>query len=170
MELDERKKQWIENAKKLDRFHHHCVPLCQWLGRLDIELIEGDNKIPNLKADEGTSGSEWLTRHQTLSYLWVLGAYELLCILKNFEDPKKDEIKEVYEYYREIRVPMAKLIRAGDGTPNLASAMDKGGDATIAIPGLNTETKMIAWRTTDDKKSITRMELSDYLFDLIVKL
>jgi hypothetical protein len=101
--------------------------------------------------------------HLTLSYLWVLGAYEIIRALdqRSREDEQflpelKERLKKLKHEFERIRIPLAKFE---------AATRHRETDSHIAYPAINTE-KGIAWRVSVDVW-ITRRDLSDSMLELL---
>jgi hypothetical protein len=77
---DERNERWLKVSIGLLRFEEHMMPLVQQLGRLDARLIQADETWPDQFFQKAPSYEDGSTLHEhiTLSYLWVLGAYEFV--------------------------------------------------------------------------------------------
>lgn len=112
-------KRWIKSSHVLAIIEPFMVPIAQGLGRLDINLIKGDQKFSDLQPEECSSINEAisLTDRVTFSYLWVLGAYELVraidqrCrdnprLLGNQLTTKVTAVKHTFE---RLRIPLAKF-------------------------------------------------------------
>jgi hypothetical protein len=137
------------------------VTVVQGLGRLDITLIDADQVfISDFERNiNSLPESTKLTEQFTLSYLWVLGAYELvrsICQrIKEKNGTIPDELKgfaELKKEFNRLRVPLAKMEPASS---------HKNTDSHIAYPALNTK-KGIAWQIAHDV-FITRQDLADRL-------
>jgi len=80
LEASERWERWLKVSIGLLRFEQADDAARPQLGRLDIRLIEADDWWERRFAS-GTVTSEENSRlheHITLSYLWLLGAYEFI--------------------------------------------------------------------------------------------
>lgn len=152
--------RWI-SASFVTAKHQSFLPAnVQGLGFLDEELFEKDQLIIQ-GIGLGSSDEEIMTfnRHITLSYLWVLGAYEVIRILKErckeLKSPDAEIIK-IHERFRRLRIPLAKL--------EAPSGYEES-DAPIAYPALNSEYG-IAWQVAEEV-FIPRGSLSDDLLALL---
>ena len=143
------------------------MPLVQQLGRLDARLIQADEMWPdrffqkNLSYENGST----LHEHITLSYLWVLGAYEFirtLCDRVKMDDHEKtpEEIRnillEAKRRFARVRVPLAKMEPASKFAAE---------DGPIAYPGLK-QGAGVAWQLNPNT-IVTRRELSDDLLQAL---
>jgi hypothetical protein len=73
--------KWIKLSQNLSSFENFLMVSVQGLGRLSLQLDEIDKKIvQDLKNGKNPTieSSLILTNAFTLSYLWVLGAYEAI--------------------------------------------------------------------------------------------
>ncbi len=152
--------RWIGASFVTAKYQSFLPVTVQGLGFLDEELFEKDQLIIQ-GIGLGSSDEEIMTfnRHITLSYLWVLGAYEVIRILKErckeLKSPDAEIIK-IHERFRRLRIPLAKL-EAPRGYEE--------SDAPIAYPALNSEYG-IAWQVAEEV-FIPRGSLSDDLLALL---
>jgi len=152
--------RWISASFATAQYQVFLPVTVQGLGFLDEELFQKDRLITQ-GIGSGTTPEATLSfnRHLTVSYLWVLGAYEVIRTIKvrckesKCPDP---EVDRVYENFRRLRVPLAKL-EAARGY--------KTTDAPIAYPALNSQYG-IAWQIAEDV-FIPRGSLSDDLLALL---
>lgn len=135
------------------------IPLIQQLGRFDCQLIDGDTaflQMPQFQKATERAMLE-LNDRMGLSYLWVIGAYELIRTInqrlkgEHFEN----ESRQVKQQFNRLRVPLAKMEAAGRSRE----------DSHIAYPVINM-THGAAWQLTRDE-FITRKELSDSLLGFV---
>jgi hypothetical protein len=172
---DSRMLRWIEASRFLEIVEPFMIVVAQGLGRLDINLIRGDQQLEGqvkrqhsspatMSPDEHSSLSVNMMEQLTLSYLWVLGAYELVrsidqrCrdnppLLGNTANIKFAEIKHTFE---RLRVPLAKFE---------PSRRYKDTDSTIAWPVIHKKLGS-SWKVATDVV-ISRRELSDNLLNLL---
>src|SRR5258705_8854981 len=77
---DGRYERWSQASHGLGRVEVFMVAILQGLGRFDSQLILADNRFGLLSEREWAAKREsfLLTERIMLSYLWVLGAYELV--------------------------------------------------------------------------------------------
>lgn len=166
---NERLHRWVNSSSILAKIEQFMAFVVQGLGRLDIKLIQYDQRFCGLPQKEKNTIEEALrlTDHMTLSYLWVLGAYELIrsidqrcrdnpCLLENQLIEKVTEVKHEFE---RIRIPLAKFE---------PSRRHKMTDSPIAFPAIRREFGA-SWHISIDKY-ISKRELSDTLLDLLEKL
>jgi hypothetical protein len=164
---DERNERWLKVSIGLGRFEQQMMPLVQQLGRLDARLIQADEMWPDrfLEKDLSYEDSSTLHEHITLSYLWVLGAYEFirtLCDRVNMDDQEKTptEVRnillEAKRRFARVRVPLAKM------EPVSKFAAE---DGPIAYPGLKRDAG-VAWQLNPNT-IVTRRELSDALLEAL---
>lgn len=167
LNADERNERWLKVSIGLMRFEEHMMPLVQQLGRMDVRLIQADETWPDrfsqkpLSYDDGTA----LHEHITLSYLWVLGAYEFirtLCDRVKLDANEKtpEEVREVLmqakRVFARVRMPLAKMEPA---------SRHLNEDGPIAYPGLKRGVG-VAWQL-NPSTIVTRRELSDALLQAL---
>lgn len=142
------------------------MPGIQSLGRLDVKLIAEDAgflkdfeiKINNLEAND------LLNDRITISYLWVLGAYESIRTIcqriRENENLVSSDIAEKFNNlkrkFNRLRVPLAKMEPA---------STHRATDSHIAYPGININLG-IAWQVAE-KTLISRRELSDEFLEVL---
>ena len=161
-----RMKRWVDASYATVRFEPDMVSVVQGLGRLDLSLIEDDQ---NFLADfeknkESLDQSVKLTERFTLSYLWVLGSYELVrTICQRLQQKDLDVLPEVADSFQQLkkefnrlRVPLAKME---------AASAQKNTDSHIAYPAIHPG-KGIAWRVSEGV-FITRRDLADRLLETL---
>jgi len=140
----------------------------QGLGRLDCSLVDSDQSfLADFAHHEEWNEKQMLNEMSvfnyrlTLSYLWVLGSYEVvrticqrikannnesIIILVNVSE----EFESLKKKFNRLRVPLAKME---------AASAHKNTDSAFAYPVLNLE-QGIAWQVSADV-IITRSELSE---------
>jgi hypothetical protein len=168
-DADARNERWLKVSIGLGRFEQTMWPLVLQLGRLDARLIQADEVWPErffgpkLSYEDSSS----LHEHITLSYLWVLGAYEFirtLCDRVSLDDPDKtspevrDILLEVKNRFNRVRVPLAKMEAASKHAHE---------DSPIAYPGMK-RGMGVAW-ILNSSTGVTRRELSDALLGALEK-
>jgi hypothetical protein len=166
---NDRFRRWVESSHALARIEPFMVPIAQGLGRLDIDLIQGDQRFSNLSQEERSSIDEStrLTNHMTSSYLWVLGAYELVravvqrCrknphLLGSQLTSKATDVRDAFE---RLRIPLAKFE---------PSNRHQKTDSPIAYPALHKELGA-SWHIAADV-FISRRELSNILLTLLEEM
>jgi hypothetical protein len=154
--------RWVRASFATATFEQFMVVVVQGLGRLDVSLMEGDQLFLADFENNKTSVTESLKLNErfTLSYLWVLGAYELvrsICQrISEKQDAVPDEIARGFEKlkkeFNRLRVPLAKM--------EPASAHKKT-DSHIAFPVLH-PTKGVAWHIAQNV-FVSRQDLADSL-------
>jgi len=131
------------------------------LGQLDVELInEEDSLVRNAQPIPGGGRQIQFGRELTLSYLWVLGAYEFVRVLSQrqnkgnipFFREKLPKVHELKRRFARVRMPLAKL----------EAANDYKSDFPEAFPYFDIKRKSIGWKIAKGVM-ITRRELSDEL-------
>jgi hypothetical protein len=147
--------RWVRASHSLTRYEIFMVPTVQSLGRFDEALAAKDALYV---AGEGylAADSDILNfnDHVTLSYLWVLGAYEVVRVIDQRErgnkTPGAAEINAVLRKFSRLRMPLAKFE---------AERRHQDTDAHIAYPALNAHCG-VAWQVAEGT-FISRGELAD---------
>ena len=157
--------RWVRCSYATVRFEQVMCMTIQSLGRIDASLIEGDELFLADFENTTTSLSEVLKLNDrfTLSYLWVLGSYEVVrTICQRIEENRNgipDEIvakfNSLKKEFNRLRVPLAKME---------AASAHKNTDSHFAYPAINTSG--IAWQVSPDV-FITRRDLSDQLLETL---
>lgn len=156
--------KWVNVSIKLAAFDTFMVVTVQGLGKLDAKLIKEDEAI----IQNGSSSSPFgdISDHLTLSYLWVLGAYEIIRSLDQrtrsntgFFPNYRESLRQLKWDFERIRIPLAKFEPA---------KKHKDTDSHIAYPWLNTALG-VAWQVSEDTW-ITRRELSDSMLNIFESL
>ncbi|WP_417526789.1 hypothetical protein [Marinomonas shanghaiensis] len=156
----ERNKRWVNISHKLAIFDHFLVVTAQGLGKLDSKLLKEDELLVQQGSTSGPFGD--MSDHITMSYLWVLGAYEVIRSLEqrarekaDFLPEQKESLQQLKWRFERLRIPLAKFE---------AAKKYSNTDSHIASPGVNTQLG-IAWQVSQDTW-ITRRELSDSMLEL----
>jgi hypothetical protein len=164
---DDRNERWLKVSIGLGRFEQQMWPLVLQLGRLDTRLIQADETWPDrfFQSNLSDEDSSALHEHITLSYLWVLGAYEFirtLCDRVKMDDQEKtpEEVRnillEAKRRFARVREPLAKMEPASKFATE---------DGPIAYPGLKPGAG-VAWQLNPNT-IVTRRELSDDLLQAL---
>lgn len=150
-----RHKRWVNAAIKLLSSDPWMVITIQSLGWLDSKLVKEDEYI--LRKGRSSSPVGDLSEQVTLSYLWVLGAYEVIRTLdqrarneRSADDEGRKALQNLKWQFERIRVPLAKF----EAARRYADT-----DLHVAFPGVNIECGT-TWHVGGDVW-ITRRELSD---------
>lgn len=140
----------------------------QGLARLDCQLIAADEQFLRLTEQQRATipVSVELSERVTLSYLWVLGAYELLRTLdertkkasSGAPSPMAARITETKHLFERVRIPLAKL-EASRRNPD---------DNLIAYPAISA-IHGIAWHIADNT-FVSRRKLADEFLLLMTEL
>jgi hypothetical protein len=161
----DRQERWVRTSFAAARVEQWLVPLVQGLGRLDVRLIGEDERILALSEAQRTTETELLgfDELRTSSYLWVLGAYEVVRTLHQRVqaeggDAWADRIGDLKRRFARLRMPLAKLVPAS-AHPT---------DSAVAYPASHVEDGT-AWQLADGV-FITRRELSDTLLNLLEEM
>lgn len=156
----ERNKRWVIASHKLAAFDQFFVVTAQGLGKLDSKLFKEDE----LLVQQGSTCNPFgdMSDHITISYLWVLGAYEVIRSLERrtrkesgFLPEQKESLQKLKWKFERLRIPLAKFE---------AAKKHSNTDSHIAYPGVNAQLG-IAWQVSQDTW-ITRRELSDSMLKL----
>lgn len=150
-------------------FETFIVIAIQGLGKVDAQLTARDAaflKLPQGRR-ESIEVSGDLTERFTSSYLWVLGAYEIIRTLDQRcrEDPSlvSEEtariIRDAKHKFERVRMPLAKFKPA---------RRFKETDTAVAFPALHRE-HGIAWCVADNVV-VARKELSDCFMTVMQSL
>lgn len=153
--------RWFTSLCALQKIDTNIPSVVRQLAKLDNKLIEwGKKHDPKSRIEAGTLDD--FEEYLIISYLWVLGAYEIIrtihqrCKEKNiFSQEILKKVKETKEYFTRIRVPLAKLE---------ASKKYKHIDCSTALPH-NTQLG-IGW-LLGNGQCILRRNLSDKFLELL---
>jgi len=166
--LDDRYRQWVDASAAMGAVDQFIVPLVQGLGRFDCHLIREDARFAALNQEQTSSSRECalLADRFTLSYFWVLAAYELVRSLDQrwrigaatMPDEFASRIAALKRKMERLRIPLLKM-----ETPRRFPT-----DSTMAYP-TNSTGFVIAWHVAEDMY-ITRRELSDQLLGCLADL
>jgi len=162
----ERCVRWVQASLVLKMIEPFMIPVAQGLGRLDVKLILDDKRFSELPqtAQGSIDESIELTDRFTYSYLWILGAYELVRALDQRcrDNPSllgqqlSKQINTLKHSFERLRIPLAKMEPA-------RSHQDT--DAPIAYPAIHRQLG-ISWQVSRDV-FISRREMSDALLALL---
>lgn len=166
LNAENRAERWLKVSVGLMRFEKHMMPLVLQLGRIDVRLIGADEAWPDRFFNEDLSYDDGDTIHEhiTLSYLWVLGAYEFirtLCDRVRADIEKTPEevrnlLLQAKRRFARVRMPLAKMEPASQFANE---------DGPIAYPGLKRGVG-VAWQL-NPSTVISRQELSDVLLEAL---
>ena len=167
----ERFERWVDCSFRVGKIKDDfLIPVIQDLGRLDSKLIPEDKKFLELLPQDPNDPDAIQTgialgEHITISYLWVLGAYEFIRTLDErcrnqpaiFGKNINRKVNETKREFERVRVPLAKL----------KVARNYPSDSRIAFPAFGS--RGVAWRISKTT-FIQRRELSDKLLELLEEL
>lgn len=145
--------RWISASHVASSYVPAMMKTLQGLGRLDHDLHAYDQQLVQAGFSSSREADTSTDYQITLSYLWVLGAYEVLRSIKQrvLERKKTDSaLMELYGLFTRVRIPLAKFE---------AARTHKKTDANIAVP-VHSLSHGIGWQVSSDV-FITRGELSD---------
>ncbi|PYD05283.1 hypothetical protein DND90_16255 [Pseudomonas syringae pv. maculicola] len=164
--FEDRFDRWVMVSIGMARFEEHLMGLIQDMGQLDADLCSTDAKFVNSHPEQQVAlyDHHSIQSHRTQSYLWVLGAYEILRTLaQKIREGRSDDPPEVgakinnaRDRFSRVRVPLAKFE---------AEKRHKATDNAIAYPGLDLKYG-IAWQLNDNEV-ISRQELSDVFLEAL---
>jgi hypothetical protein len=163
---DSRYQRWIDASSTLRAIEPFMVPLVQGLGRFDCLLIHDDTRFGGLNQEQSLSGeSTFLIDRFTLSYFWVLAAYELVRRLDQrwrtgattMPAEFGSRVAALKRRMERLRIPLTKM-----GTAHRFPT-----DGIMAYPTVSDFG--VAWHVAQDTY-ITRQELSNQLLDCLADL
>jgi hypothetical protein len=165
---DDRYQRWIDASSAASAVEPSMIPLVQGLGRFDCHLIHEDARFAALNQEHSLSVRErtLLTDRVTLSYFWVLAAYELVRTLDQrwrtgvttLPDEFGSRITALKRRMERLRIPLVKM----------ETARRFPTDSTFAYPIISREFG-VAWHIAQDTY-ITRREVSDQLLNFLADL
>lgn len=157
----DRNKRWVDVSHKFKPFNDFIIVTIQSLGKLDSRLIIEDKKLIETGKTSNLLGD--LSEHNTQSYLWVLGAYEVLRSLAqstnnrdSFIASYKERLVDIKRDFARIRIPLSKFEPAKDYSET---------DYCIAFPVIVAQ-KGSGWKTSENHW-VSRSELSDKMLKLL---
>ena len=160
IDLD-RNKRWIDVSTVIRVFDDFMMVTLQGLGKLDSRLVVEDASFIETGKPSNPFGD--FSDHFTQSYLWVLGAYEIVRSLdqraredETFFPAHKQGLQQLKHSFERIRIPLAKFE---------ASRRHKDTDSHIAYPGFNPASG-VSWQVTADTW-VDRRVLSDEMLELL---
>jgi hypothetical protein len=164
----ERHTRWVNSSARTTRFEKFMMIAVQGLGNLDCQLVHQDDNYCSLSEHDLAKRPEMheATYRFTLSYLWVLGAYEIIRTMDArvrenpglLSAPAAQQLSELKRAFERIRIPLAKM----------ESAKKHPTDSHIAYPAFHRQLG-IAWQLGPDV-FVCRRELSDLFLGFIERL
>lgn len=144
------------------------IPLVQGLGRFDCHLIREDVRFAALNQEESSSLDEGrrLTDRITLSYFWVLAAYEVVRTLDQRWRTGATTLPD--EFGSRVAALKRRMERLRISPAKMETARQFPTDSPMAYPTTSRDFG-IAWHVAQDTY-ITRRELSDQLLDFLAEL
>lgn len=165
MKNTQRFHRWINASFYTAQFDKFMPITVQGLGHIDHDLVFNDAKVleKGITAypSNETEAVE-LNHHITLSYLWVLGSYEVIRSMHQKIDKTSyaaASIGKLKTQFARLRVPLAKFEPA---------EKYKKTDSRIAYPTLNSD-HGISWQVAENI-FISRQSLSDAFLSLLEEL
>lgn len=127
--------RWISASVNIACIERFMIPLVQGIGRQDLILRNSDGQIIE-RLKQGLPDIETalkITEQSTLSYMWVLAAYELLRTvnqrLVEASSQYEETVRSAKHQFERLRVPLAKM----------EPARRFPDDSSIAFPTLSRE-------------------------------
>lgn len=161
--------EWVRLSHRTAKFQTLMAVTIQGLGKFDAKLIAEDLHYLGLPDTERLADerSMELTDRFISSYLWVLGAYEVIRTIDQCcrsDDSLLDteqvcRVRSAKHLFGRVRVPLAKFESARRFSET---------DSTVAYPSLSRE-HGIAWQVAENV-FIARGELSDCFLNLLREL
>ena len=164
---DNRYQRWIDASSIVRAIEPFMVSLVEGLGRFDCHLIREDTRLGALNQEQSLSDeSTFLSDRFTLSYFWVLAAYELVRRLDQrwrtgattMPAEFGSRVAALKRRMERLRIPLAKM-----GTVHRFPT-----DSIMAYPTISHDFG-VAWHVAQDTY-ITRRELSNQLLDFLADL
>ena len=164
---DDRLQRWVDASSAAGAVEAFLVPLVQGLGRFDCHLINEDARSAPVNQEKSSlNESTRLADRLTLSYFWVLAAYELVRTLDHrwrtgattLPEESGNRVAAVKRRMERLRIPVAKT----------ETARRFPADGAIAYPTISRDFGL-AWHVAQDTY-ISRRELSDQLLDFLTDL
>jgi hypothetical protein len=164
--VEDRFERWLKVSIGLARFEPFLMNLVQGIGEMDARLCKMDSILVKKYQEHGDVRDDYdlIQNHLTQSYLWVLGAYEIVRTLtqriRENQDDDPAEVLELFQHtkrhFARLRIPLAKFEPA---------SAHKATDHHIAYPGFHYDLG-IAWEINQDVV-ISRQELSDRFLETL---
>lgn len=165
---DDRYQRWIDASSVSGAVEPFMVPLVQGLGRFDCHLIHEETRFAGLNTEQTSSARErtLLSDRVTLSYFWVLAAYELVRTLDQrwrigattLPDEFGSRVTTLKRRMERLRIPLVKL----------ETARRFPTDSPLGYPTISRDFG-VAWHIAQDTY-ITRRELADQLLNFLADL
>jgi len=165
---DDRYQRWIDASSASSAVEPSMIPLVQGLGRFDCHFIQEETRFAALNQEQASSAREktLLTDRVTLSYFWVLAAYELVRTLDQrwrigattLPDEFGSRVTALKRRMDRLRMPLVKL----------ETARRFPTDGTLAYPIISRDFG-VAWHIAQDTY-VTRRELADQLLNFLADL
>ena len=166
---DDRFERWVKASHGIGRIEPFMVPVLRGLGRLDCQLMADGERYRELTESEQSTVDESivLSNRITLSYLWILGVYELIRSLDQRCKEKSEvfgedlcvEIKDYKNEVERLRIPLAKF----------EPAKRHPTDSPIAYPVLDDASGDIAWGLQSEV-FVSRTDFSQKLLLLVEEI
>ena len=165
---DDRFQRWVDASSAAGAIEPFMTALVQGLGRFDCRLIEEDARFSALNQEQSSSSQEStrVADRLTLSYFWMLAAYELVRTLDQrwrtgaatLPDESGNRVTTLKRRMERLRNPLTKT----------ETARRFPIDHAMAYPTISRDFGL-AWHVAQDTY-ISRRELSDQLLDFLADL
>ena len=165
---DDRFQRWVDASSAAGAIEPSMTAVVQGLGRFDCRLIEEDSRFSALNQEQSSSSQEStrLADRLTLSYFWMLAAYELVRTLDQrwrtgattLPAESGNRVTALKRRMERLRIPLAKT----------ETARRFPIDHAMAYPTISRDFGL-AWHVAQDTY-ISRRELSDQLLDFLADL
>jgi hypothetical protein len=158
-----RGEHWVNGSHRLGTFGIPQITFAvQQLGRLDLELIEADTTWNNERRRGEAEVVGALDQRTTFSWLWVLGAYEVVrSVEQRMRDghPRQAEARTLKHEFERVRMPLAKF----------EAPKKYRSDSGLAWPVINALTGGIAWQVASGV-FVDRRDLADAFLEFLLGL
>ncbi|NWA10209.1 hypothetical protein [Pseudomonas gingeri] len=159
---DSRYQKWMMPLIYVQGFDMWFYEILNGLARMDAKLVAEDHWMTSFPEGASRGDSDREKDHYTHSYLWVLGAYELIRTiwqqLNEGKHPHAKTFRKLVEDFEKVRMPLAKLESPRKFKGNLPIAR-----VAIARP------EGVCW-ILSNKLVVSRIELSDLLIEALNKV
>ena len=165
---DDRFQRWVDASSAAGAIEPSMTALVQGLGRFDCRLIEEDSRFTAVNQEQSSSSQEStrLADRLTLSYFWMLAAYELVRTLDQrwrtgattLPAESGNRVTALKRRMERLRIPLAKT----------ETARRFPIDHAMSYPIISRDFGL-AWHVAQDTY-ISRRELSDQLLDFLADL
>lgn len=165
---NDRLQRWLIASNRISHLELWLGFVTSSVGRLDCTIIARDSQVVMQRRPLAGGGYVYDTSESlSLSYFWVLGAYELVRVIDQraregdpFCAANFSAINKLKRDFERIRIPLAKLE---------ASKKNKTTDFRTAIPIFDSKLNSTAWLVAP-KVVVRRRVLADNLLDSLATI